>query len=136
MAFPGTVCTLRLLLEPELLQQVQEATVAHDATIAAWLRQAMRQVTIDDFPASWRAGVIGVRSHDSQIYDQRFMLRLDETTAHKLQLLVNQFGKSRAEIIRQLLAEATPEHFPKSWHLVVDEGDQRGGLGHATEITK
>jgi hypothetical protein len=64
----------------------------------------MRLVTIDDFPESWRAGVIGIRSHDSHIYGQRFMLRLDETTAQKLQEVVAQFGLSRAEIIRQLAA--------------------------------
>ena len=55
MAVPGTVRTLGMLLEPELLQQVQEAAAAHGATVAAWVRHAMRQVTIEDFPASWRA---------------------------------------------------------------------------------
>ena len=88
MAAPGTVRTLGMLLDPELLQQVQEAAAAHGATVAAWVRQAMREVTIDDFPGSWRAGVIGVRSHDSHTYGQRFMLRLDETTSQKLQELV------------------------------------------------
>ena len=106
MADPSTVRTVDMLLEPELLQQVQEAAAAHGATIAAWLRQAMRQVTIEDFPESWRAGEIVIRSHDSQTYGQRFMLRLDETTTQKLQRLVEQFGMSRAEIIRQLIAQA------------------------------
>jgi hypothetical protein len=124
-AVPGTVRTVGMLLEPELLQQVQEAAATHGATIAAWLRQAMRQVTIDDFPASWRAGVIGVRSHDSQIYDQRFMLRLDETTGQKLKELVAQFGMSRAEIIRQLVAQATLEAFPLSWQLAGKERQER-----------
>ena len=81
MTVPGTVHTAGMLLEPELLQQVQEAAAAHGATVAAWVRHAMREVTIEDFPASWQAGRIGVRSHDSHTYGQRFMLRLDETTA-------------------------------------------------------
>jgi predicted transcriptional regulator len=120
-AVPGTVRTVGMLLEPELLQQVQEAAAAHGATVAGWLRQAMREVTIDDFPATWRAGVAGVRSHDSQTYGQRFMLRLDETTTQKLQLLLEQLGMSRAEIIRQLIAQVSPEDFPESWRLAVDE---------------
>jgi hypothetical protein len=81
MTVPGTVHTAGMLLEPELLQQVQEAAAAHGATVAAWVRHAMREVTIEDFPASWQAGRIEVRSHDSHTYGQRFMLRLDETTA-------------------------------------------------------
>jgi hypothetical protein len=40
----------------------------------------MRQVTIEDFPERWRAEKIVIRSHDSQTYGRRFMLRLDETT--------------------------------------------------------
>ena len=32
MAVPGTVRTVGMLLEPELLQQVQEAAAAHGAT--------------------------------------------------------------------------------------------------------
>jgi Ribbon-helix-helix protein, copG family len=45
------------------------------------------------------------------------MLRLDEPSQTKLQQLVKQFGASRAEIIRQLIAQANDEDFPKSWHL-------------------
>ena len=78
MAVPGTVRTVGMLLEPELLQQVQEAAAAHGATVAAWVRQAMRQVTLDDFPASWRAEVTSAGRMTRQ-YGQRFMLRLDET---------------------------------------------------------
>jgi predicted transcriptional regulator len=106
MAVPGTVRTVGMLLEAELLQQVQDAAAVHSATVAAWVRHAMREVTIEDFPESWRAGEIVIRSHDSQTYGQRFMLRLDETTTQKLQQLVEQFGMSRAEIIRQLIAQA------------------------------
>ena len=53
------------------------------------------------------------------------MLRLDQTTATKLQHLVAQFAKPRAEIIRQLIAQAAPADFPPSWHLAVDEQRQR-----------
>ena len=74
-----------------------------------------------NFPASWRAAETPGRSHESRYYGQRFMLRLDETTARKLQHLVEQFAKSRAEIIRQLIAQATPADFPPSWHLAVAE---------------
>jgi predicted transcriptional regulator len=105
-AVSGMVRTVSMLLEPELLQQVQEAAAAHSATVAAWVRHTMRQVTIEDFPESWRAEEIVIRSHDSHTYGQRFMLRLDETTTQKLQQLVEQFGMSRAEIIRQLIAQA------------------------------
>jgi hypothetical protein len=45
------------------------------------------------------------------------MLRLDEPAQVKLQHLIMQFGVSKADIIRHLIAQATPENFPKSWHL-------------------
>jgi Ribbon-helix-helix protein, copG family len=121
MAVPETVHLLSMLLESALLQQVQEASAAQGASMAAWVREAVRRVTRDDFPEIWRAGVIGVRSHDSHTYGQRFMLRLDEITAQKLQELVEQVGRSRAEIIRQLVAQATLEAFPPSWQLAAAE---------------
>jgi predicted transcriptional regulator len=106
MAVPGTVRTVGMLLQPELLQHVQEAAAAHGATVAAWVRHTLWQVTIEDFPEIWRLGMAGVRSHESGYYQRRLMLRLDETTTQKLQQLVEQFGMSRAEIIRQLIAQA------------------------------
>jgi predicted DNA-binding protein len=51
-AVPGTVRTVGMLLEPELLQQVQEAAAVYGASMAAWLREAVRRVTGDDFPDS------------------------------------------------------------------------------------
>lgn len=116
-AVPGTVRTVGMRLEPELLQQVQEAAATHGATVAAWARQMLREVRIDDFPESWRVDQIDVRSHDSQTYRQRFMLRLGESTSQKLQHLVEQLGMSRAEIIRQLIAQAKAEDFPPSWQI-------------------
>jgi predicted transcriptional regulator len=119
-AVPGMVRTVGMLLDPELLQQVQEGAAVHGATVAAWLRQAMRQVTLEDFPGSWQAENIQgrrPRSHDSRQYRTRFMLRLDDETSEKLDTLTRTFGCSAAEVLRHLVAQATPEDFPQSWRL-------------------
>jgi hypothetical protein len=42
-------------------------------------------------------------------------LRLDEASSAKLEQLVQPFDTSAAEVIRQLIAQATPEDFPPSW---------------------
>jgi predicted transcriptional regulator len=123
-SIPDRPHLVHMLVEPELLQQVQEAAAAHGTSVAAWLRYALRQVTRDDFPASWQAKAAHggqPRSHDSRLYGQRFMLRLDEITSRKLQHLVKQSEMPRAEFIRQLIAGATPEDFPESWPLRVEE---------------
>jgi hypothetical protein len=57
------------------------------------------------------------RFHDSQIYDTRFMLGLDQTAQTKLQQLISHFGASKADIIRQLIRQATIEDFPTSWRM-------------------
>jgi predicted transcriptional regulator len=116
-AVPGTVRTVGMLLEPELLQQVQEAAAAHGATVAAWVRHTLQQVTIEDFSENWRLGVAGVRSHESDYYQRRFMLRLDDETSEKLNTLTRIFDCSAAEVVRHLIAQATPEDFPQSWRL-------------------
>jgi hypothetical protein len=121
---PASVHLVYILLEPELLQQVQGSAAAHSTTVAAWVRHAMRQVTLDDFPESWRAGETAPRSHDSGYYGQRFMLRLDETTTRKLQHLADHFERPWAEIIRQLIAQATLGAFPQSWQVAVAERRQ------------
>jgi hypothetical protein len=41
--------------------------------------------------------------------------RLDEISQTKLQQLMQQFGASKAAIIRQLIIQTTPEDFPTSW---------------------
>jgi hypothetical protein len=113
-----------MLVEPELLQQEQDAAATHGTSVAAWVRHALRQVTLDDFPASWHAEAAQddqQKSHDSRRYRTRFMPCLDETATQKLQQLVEHFGKPRAAIIRQLLAQATSETFPAGWHLAVAE---------------
>jgi predicted transcriptional regulator len=132
MAVSGTVRTVGMLLEPDLLQQVQEAAVAQRMTGAAWLRHAMRQIMIEDFPASWRAQKTTSRSHDSGASHRRFMLRLNEDTSHKLETLTRAFDRPAAEVIRQLITQAHPRAFPQSWHLARDEQRQhepRSGEG-------
>jgi hypothetical protein len=114
-----------MLVSSELLEQVQDAAKAHDASAAAWLREAMWRTTEEDFPDSWRAGEMSTRSHDSGHYQRRFMLRLDAETSTKLESLMQTFHTSAAEVIRQLIAQARPEAFPRSWQLAVEEQRQR-----------
>jgi hypothetical protein len=52
------------------------------------------------------------------------MLRLDEETSTKLATLTQIFHRSAAEVIRQLIAQATPEAFPQNWHRTVEEHRQ------------
>jgi predicted transcriptional regulator len=112
---------VHMLVEPDLLHQVQEAAERHTVTVAAWLRHAMRQVILEDFPDGWRAGEGGSRSHESGYYDRRFQLRLDPHTRQKLETFMQTFDRSAAEIIRQLIAQALPEEFPQSWQIAADE---------------
>jgi predicted transcriptional regulator len=114
-----------VLLEPELIQQVQEVAAAQGVSMVEWLREAMRRIAADDFPASWHANEAEGRSHDSGHYGRRFMLRLDNETSSKLETLTQAFNRSAAEVIRQLIVQARPEEFPKSWQLAVDEQHQR-----------
>jgi hypothetical protein len=64
------------------------------------------------------------RSHDSRDDDERFMLRLNRLASRKLQALAEHFATSRAEIIRQLIAQASPEDVPESWQMAVEERRQ------------
>lgn len=120
-SIPASVHLVPLLVEPVVLQQVQAAAATHGADVAAWERHAMRQVTYEDFPASWRAEETASRSHESGYYGTRFMLRLDDETSRKLATLTQTFHRSAAEVIRELIALANPEDFPRSWHLAVEE---------------
>jgi predicted DNA-binding protein len=92
----------------------------------------LRKITQVDFPRSWQAAVQGnatsrtvqrvsMRSHDSRDYDERFMLRLDRGARVKLQQLTERLGKSKAEVIRHLIAQARLEDFPRSWPRAVEE---------------
>jgi hypothetical protein len=116
-ASEGPVRHLYLHVGCELHQLVQKAATAAGMHMAPWLRALVRRISFADFPASWQEATAVERSHDSRIYGTRFMLRLDETSQTKLQQLITKFGVSKAAIIRQLLVEAKPEDFPKSWHM-------------------
>jgi hypothetical protein len=85
--------------------------------IAPWLRHMVRLMTIADVPARWQEARSEERSHDSRTYGIRLMLRLDDLSQTKLQQLIEQFRTSKAEVIRQLIAQAEPEDFPPSWHM-------------------
>jgi hypothetical protein len=116
-----------VLLEPELLQQVQEAAAGYGVSMAAWLRETMRRVTTGDFPASWRTGERAGRSHDSGYYDRKYQLRLDAVTSQKLEALTHTFGRPAAEVIRQLILQAKLGDFPPSWHSAVAERREQPG---------
>ena len=100
---------------------MHEAADAHGIRVAVWLRQAMRQVTLEDFPASWRAGDMASRSHASGYDDRTCGLRLDEVTSRTLETLTQTFDRSATEMIHQVMAQATPEDVPQSWHMAVIE---------------
>jgi hypothetical protein len=76
----AAVHRVSLLMGPELLRQVQDAA-AHGVSVAAWVRQAMRQVTPEDFPPSWRAEASTARAHESGYFHRKLGLRLDAVTS-------------------------------------------------------
>jgi predicted transcriptional regulator len=117
----GPVRHLYLYVPSELRDGVEKAATAAGVKTASWLRHMVRQITITDFPASWQEATPRERSHESRRYGKRFMLRLDDPTWETLDALAAHFERSAAEIIRQLLAQATPDTFPASWHRRVVE---------------
>jgi len=71
------------------------------------------------------------------------MLRLDDPTREKLEELSTHFEMSAAEIIRHLIAQATPEDFPRSWHMraaerrvpqALQEGEAPRSRTHAVRV--
>jgi hypothetical protein len=118
---PDRTHPVHMLVEPALWQQVQGAVALKGVSVAAWVRQVMRNVTIADFPASWRAGKTAPRSHESGHYRRRFMLRLDDETSRKLEMFIHAF-RPAAEVIRQLIGQAKPDDCPESGHLAADVG--------------
>jgi hypothetical protein len=112
--------------------RVEEAATAAVMTIAPWLRHMARRITMADFPASWQEARSEQRSHDSRAHGKRFMLRVDSPSEMKLQQLMKQFGASKAEMIRQLIAQATPEDFPMSSQMKVDERRAHQGEAKAS----
>jgi hypothetical protein len=117
----GPVCHLYFYVASDLYGRVRNAAAAARLKTAPWLRHMVRHITMADFPTSWQEEQSDERSHDSRRYGKRFMLRLDEPTWETLEALSTHFERSGAEIIRQLLAQATPDTFPASWHLRVAE---------------
>jgi hypothetical protein len=113
----GPVRHLSLYVDTELHERVEEAAIAAEVKSGPWLRSMVRQISMTDFPASWEEERSDERSHDSRIYDTPFMLRLDKTSQGKLQQLISHFGVSKANIIRRLIMQATPEDFPTSWQM-------------------
>jgi predicted transcriptional regulator len=120
-ASQGLVRHLYLYVDSDLYEAVQKAATTAGVTTAPWLRHMVRHIRMADFPASWQAEQAEERSHDSRVYGERFMLRLDAASEAKLQRLAEQFDVPRVEVIRQRLAQATPDTFPASWHLHVAE---------------
>ena len=112
---------LSFYVASQLHEQVEKAATAVGVKTAPWLRCMVRQITIADFPASWQDTTPPERSHDSRTYTARFMLRLDDPSQTKLQQLIKQFGASKAAIIRQLIIQAKPEHFPTSWRMRIQK---------------
>jgi predicted transcriptional regulator len=127
-SIPASVHLVHVLVEPAVMLQVEDAAAARGASVAGWLRHALRQVTIEDFPASWRTGEQSPRSHESGYYARKFGMRLDHETSRKLETLTEAFDRSAAEIIRQLIVQARLEDFPQSWHLAVGEQQQKGDV--------
>jgi hypothetical protein len=116
-ASEGPVRHLSLYVDTELHEHIERAATAVSMYIAPWLRAMVRQITLTDFPASWQEATPSERSHDSLIYTKRVMLRLDEPSQATLQQLMKQFGVSKVEIIRQLIAQSNAEDFPPRWQL-------------------
>jgi predicted transcriptional regulator len=92
-SIPSSMHLVTILMDPELLPQVQAAAAAHGASMATWVREAVRQVTPQDFPDSWHAGDIAIRPHDSGYFHRKFGLRLDEVTSRKLGALTRTFDR-------------------------------------------
>jgi hypothetical protein len=105
----GPVHHLCCYVDSNLYEEVQKATTAAGVNIAPWLRHMVAQIPITDFPGNWQEERSERRSHDSRVYGARFMLRLDRASETALQRLAEQFNLPRAEIIRQLLVQATPK---------------------------
>jgi microcystin-dependent protein len=64
---------------PELRQQVRKAATAAGGDVSTWVRYAVHQITVADFPASWHAtarrgartgttGRVEMRSHRSRYH--------------------------------------------------------------------
>jgi hypothetical protein len=113
----GPVRHLYLYVDTGLHAQGEKAATAASVKSAPWLRAMVRQITTPDFPASWQDATPKDRSHDCRTAGRRFMLRLDEASRITRQGLVERFAVANAEIIRQLIIQATDEDCPTSWQM-------------------
>jgi len=113
----GPVRHLYCYVPLTLHEDVEKAAAAASVKTAPWLRSMVRQIALTDFPASWQEARSTERSHNSRVYGTRFMLRLDDLTQEKLEALSAHFDKPAAAIIRQLIAQAEREDFPRSWQM-------------------
>ena len=50
----GPVRHLYLYVQSDLYERVEKASTAAGVRLAPWLCHMVRQITIEDFPASWR----------------------------------------------------------------------------------
>jgi hypothetical protein len=114
-ASEGPVRHLSLFVDTAWHARVEQAASAAGVKTAPWLRAMVRQITITDVPTSWEEDRAEQRSPDSRDDDKSCMLRLDQPSRRTLQGLVKRFGVSKAAIIRQLIAHATPDDFPSRW---------------------
>jgi macrodomain Ter protein organizer (MatP/YcbG family) len=105
----GTPHPVSALVTPALAAQVHRSIDAAGVSLARWLRHALHQITLADFPARWQDvdAQRPLRSHDSRQYARRLMVRFDEVTWQRLQSLARQADCSAAEVIRALIAQAT-----------------------------
>jgi hypothetical protein len=123
-SIPDRPQLVHMLVDPELLQQMQDAADAQAASVAAWVRHAMRHITPEDVPPSWRTGATAVRSHEPGYDGRRFQFPLNPDTQTKVGMLMQTFDQSAAEIIRQLMAQAGPADCPRRWHVSVGDPGQ------------
>ena len=79
----------------------------------AWMRKRTPSLT-----NSLRPFTESASSH------RKFGPRLGERTPQKLEALMHIFERRAVEIIREVLALATPEVFPMSWRVAVEEHRQ------------
>jgi predicted HicB family RNase H-like nuclease len=129
---PSPSQNLSVRVTEDLRQQVYDTAAASGVPVSTWLRHVMQHITPDDFRTNGPPEITsedeeedrtrrGLRSHESQRYARRFMIRVDEATGRKLALFMQTFERPAAEIIRHLIAQATLEDFPRGWLLAAQE---------------
>jgi hypothetical protein len=80
-SLPAAVRLVHMLVGPALVPHVQTAADQQKVRAAVYWHQALRLITPEDLPPSWRAGEITGRSHASGHDRRRVMLRLDGATS-------------------------------------------------------